>query len=218
MSSGPVSNQVSSGASLVSAILSMRQALHLPPGELQGTFAKGVTDFCDEMISADEAETFFRITLPGIALLALRLPDLLASQSKDTAKAADVPVSLLDPHSRLTLLRQQQPGVVMMTQELAASLLAVSFLCLFPTAAREKMREINFDQIFGGIKPGSPQQPQKLRCLLHYFHRVVTSMPRATSHSSGRCCLPHKLVQKWTSSSRHRIIFCCSRGTSQNHY
>ncbi|CAI5533632.1 unnamed protein product [Closterium sp. Naga37s-1] len=150
---------VASGETLADAIIDIRRELSLSDGNPR--LAKGLAEFFDEILSEEESQEFFFFTLPGMASLALRLPSLVSQQAR-------------------SLLRPQQPGLVLITQELAAALLVGAFFCVYPTAGRaqERLPEINFDRLYGGIYEGSPQQQEKLRCLLHYFRRVVSSMPQ----------------------------------------
>lgn len=85
----------------------------------------------------------------------------------------------LRPDMGLKLLSKQQQGMVVMSQRLAASLLACSFLCLYPSAERrrENLPYVNLDRLFAGIYERGESIEHKLLCLLHYFERVCSEMP-----------------------------------------
>jgi poly(ADP-ribose) glycohydrolase len=95
--------------------------------------------------------------------------------------------------------------MVLLRLELVASLLACSFLCLFPTEHRreEQLGRINFDKLFAGIyeRGGKKKKENKLRCLLDYFDRVCNSMPQGTV-SFERKVLPKEAINDaiWGSS------------------
>ncbi|CAI5533626.1 unnamed protein product [Closterium sp. Naga37s-1] len=193
---------VASGETLADAIIDIRRELSLSDGNPR--LAKGLAEFFDEILSEEESQEFFFFTLPGMASLALRLPSLVSQQARSVARAAQAAAQSgssggsgsggsgsgsgsggsekwrRGTQMTLQLLRPQQPGLVLITQELAAALLVGAFFCVYPTAGRaqERLPEINFDRLYGGIYEGSPQQQEKLRCLLHYFRRVVSSMPQ----------------------------------------
>ncbi|CAI5991357.1 unnamed protein product [Closterium sp. NIES-65] len=274
---GPAASQVTSGKTLADAIIDIRRQLSLSDGNLG--LAKGLAEFLDEILPEEESQEFFFSTLPGMALLALHLPSLVSQQARSVARAAQAAAQSgssggsenwrRGTQMTLQLLRPQQPGLVLITQELTAALLVGAFLCVYPTAGRaqERLPEINFDRLYGvpwrcalngkiiasafasvpllahlapydvlptlsslsslvpstrpmrilssvahiqghirkgqrtlpltpisllpfplpfvlnhprGIYEGWPQEQEKLRCLLHYFRRVVASMPQGT--------------------------------------
>jgi poly(ADP-ribose) glycohydrolase len=79
----------------------------------------------------------------------------------------------------MQIFHWQQPGIVLVTQELAASLLSCAFLCLFPVGRRGEHRlpAINMDAMLAGVW-GRASQVHKVHCLVNYFRRVCESMPR----------------------------------------
>ncbi|CAM6035257.1 unnamed protein product [Sphagnum compactum] len=145
-------------------------------------------------MSPADAQVFFRSTLPQIARLALNLPTLLQSQSQHLAELG---AEKDRPEMALRLLRKQHAGMVLLRQELVASLLACSFLCLFPSENRreEDLGIINFDRLFAGVYETGERNENKLRCILHYFDRVCNTMPQG-SVSFERKVLPKKEQEK----------------------
>lgn len=120
------------------------------------------TDFVDE----DERRHFFSSTLPGIIDLALALPRVVT-------------------HA-VPLLRKQQVYSLTLSQHQIACLLANAFLCTFPrrntNAPRSeysKFPSINFNTLFCSF-PNTKRKLNKLRCILHYFDRVLSKMPTGT--------------------------------------
>ena len=129
---------------------------------------------------ADSAERALHLarTIPSMAKLALRLPELVTGA--------------------VPLLRRGENRAVSLTQEQVACLLANAFFCTFPRRnAQQRQSEyanfpaINFNRLYaGGTGRGklNPMRAAKLRCLLHYFHRVTTNMPSGVV-TFQRCCL-----------------------------
>lgn len=146
--------------------------------------AAGAQRYFDEVLESPEFHSFFATTLPKMAALALRLPSLLLDQIEHTKHlAADATIDHdagpdLSPEP-LQILHSQQRGIVLITQELAASLLACAFLCLFPVGRRGEHRlpAINMDAMLAGVW-GRASQVHKVHCLVNYFRRVCESMPR----------------------------------------
>ncbi|CAI7862912.1 unnamed protein product, partial [Closterium sp. NIES-53] len=170
---GPAASQVASGETLADAIIDIRRELSLSDGNPR--LAKGLAEFFDEILSEEESQEFFFFTLPGMASLALRLPSLVSQQARSVARAAQAAAQSgssggsgsggsgsgsgsggsekwrRGTQMTLQLLRPQQPGLVLITQELAAALLVGAFFCVYPTAGRaqERLPEINFDRLYG---------------------------------------------------------------------
>lgn len=124
--------------------------------------------FVEHRLSESEAEHLLSDTLPLLARLALRLPELVRKP--------------------LPLLRQNCNHSVSLSQQQVACLLANAFFCTFPrrnvTRYARQQRDnqsapvlpaINMNRLFGGTI--SERRIEKLKCLLHYFHRVVHRMP-----------------------------------------
>nr|CAD7197666.1 unnamed protein product [Timema douglasi] len=126
--------------------------------------------------------------LPQIIGLALQLPSLVTG-----------PIPLLVQH------RNQS---VSLTQLQVASLLANAFLCTFPrrnTAKRfseyYKYPDINFNRLFHSSQKRFSCCIEKLRCLIHYFHRVCTKSPVGVLTYS-RQYLSSSQLPDWTSSKK----------------
>ncbi|KAG0590950.1 hypothetical protein KC19_1G138600 [Ceratodon purpureus] len=188
LAKGPAASQVESGAALYDCILDMQResglshATHMARGTRDG-----ISLFFDKLLSRADARNFFHKLLSEMAKLALSLPLLLENQSKDLAnlfalhrrgQALDFHVGFL-AEMGLKLLRQQQRGIVVLSQRIVASLLACCFLCLYPSAERRKenLPYVNFDRLFAGVCARGESIQHKLICLLHYFERVCQHMP-----------------------------------------
>uniref|UniRef100_A0A0D9W197 poly(ADP-ribose) glycohydrolase n=1 Tax=Leersia perrieri TaxID=77586 RepID=A0A0D9W197_9ORYZ len=167
---GPDVSRVSSGDVLADAITDLRLALNLDP--LPRRAAEGLAIFFDDLLSRAQARDWFDHILPSLARLLLRLPTLLEDHYRSGGYQEE---------SRgLRILGSQDGGIVLVSQELAAALLACALFCLFPTADRAQARlpPINFDSLFAALCNNSRQsQEQKVRCLVHYFDRVTASTP-----------------------------------------
>ncbi|BBN17408.1 poly(ADP-ribose) glycohydrolase [Marchantia polymorpha subsp. ruderalis] len=137
----------------------------------------------------EDAEKFFSSTLPGMAKLAIQLPELLKAHGEQVDRISGGSTTL-----RLRILNSQQSGMVLLDQGLIAALLSCGFFCLFPGALKERKRDdihpINFDFVFIGV-PYARNQIQKLKCLIHYFEKVCSSMPQGTV-SYERKILPRR--------------------------
>ncbi|GAQ91316.1 Poly (ADP-ribose) glycohydrolase [Klebsormidium nitens] len=175
LAAGPATSGVAAGVALGEAIQDMRRELRL--GRCHGSLHTGLHTFFHQVLPPAAAASFFLSTLPGMAVLALSLPAALQAQH-----AAALQGHPAGRHSPLRILPAQQPGLVMLTQELIAALLACSFLCLFPTGPRtdEMLPAINCDRLFGLLVRGAPSQAAKVQCLVHYFGRVTQQPPRGT--------------------------------------
>ncbi|XP_046737698.1 poly(ADP-ribose) glycohydrolase-like [Diprion similis] len=124
--------------------------------------------FFSEVIDEDDTELFYDDLLPKIVQLALQLPSLVTS-----------PIPLLKRHTNVTLsLSQLQIG----------SLLANAFLCTFPRRNSTNPQseyamypEINFNRLFGAYEKERPDRSEaimeKLKCIFHYFRRIITKAP-----------------------------------------
>ncbi|KAK7498583.1 hypothetical protein BaRGS_00010243 [Batillaria attramentaria] len=118
--------------------------------------------FLTKFLTKEEREDFFSCTLPEMVRLALKLR-LLCTKP--------IPLLRKDKAHKLTLSQQQ-----------IACLLANAFFCTFPrrnsrsrTAEYSSYPDINFNSLF----QGQPNQRkiQKLKCIIHYFNRVLHEMP-----------------------------------------
>ncbi|CAK9203298.1 unnamed protein product [Sphagnum jensenii] len=191
---GAFASQILSGEALFDCIRDLQLRSGLPHSRLARHASHGLALFCDDLMSPADAQVFFRSTLPQIARLALNLPALLQSQSQ---QIGDLGAEKDRPEMALRLLRKQHAGMVLLRQELVASLLACSFLCLFPSENRreEDLGIINFDTLFAGVYERGERNENKLRCILHYFDRVCNTMPQG-SVSFERKVLPKKKDQE----------------------
>lgn len=185
LSEGPAVSDVRSGDTFANFLLQVAN-----PDTNRDGAADGVAHYFNERVEFAQSSIFFEKTLPGMVQLVLRLPELLLEQIEQSKKLAEnfseeladsrefesAGVSLPLP---LQILHPQHPGIIFITQELAASILSCAFLCLFPVSKRDEYRlpGINMDTVFGGIR-GRPSQVHKLHCLVNYFNRVCKSMPQ----------------------------------------
>ncbi|XP_020583895.1 poly(ADP-ribose) glycohydrolase 1-like isoform X2 [Phalaenopsis equestris] len=121
-----------------------------------------------------DSRFWFGEVVPKLASLLLRLPFLLEAHYLDSD------MKFGKGKAGLRLMDQQDAGIVFLSQELVAALLACALFCLFPTSRRtwKSLPTINFDQLFACIHPHCSQsQEHKIKCLIHYFERTCLSMP-----------------------------------------
>lgn len=184
LAKGPRASQVESGEALYDCILDMQRESGFADHMARDT-ADGISLFFDDLLSRADARNFFHKLLPGIAKLALSLPLLLENQCQDLAKLfafhknGRTDCVELRPDMELKLLCKQQQGMVVLSQRVVASLLACSFLCLYPSVERrrENLPYVNLDRMFAGVYERGESIEHKLFCLLHYFERVCQDMP-----------------------------------------
>lgn len=188
LAKGPRASQVEKGEPLYDCILDMqRESGFTDQNHMARDTADGICLFFDDLLSRSDARKFFHQVLPGIANLALALPLLLENQTEDLTKLfalhktgkADVTTHELRPDMVLKLLPKHQKGMVVLSQRLVASLLACSFLCLYPSAERrrENLPYVNMDRLFAGIYERGESIEHKMICLICYFERVCQEMP-----------------------------------------
>ncbi|MQM06150.1 hypothetical protein Taro_038971 [Colocasia esculenta] len=174
LSLGPDVSGVVSGEVLFDAIVDLRASLGLSRERLAFRAAQGYATFFDELMTREDSRMWFGEVVPGLARLLLRLPSLLEVHYRDSDRAFGA------GKAGLRILDRQQAGIVYLSQELIAALLACSFFCLFPVAERSAnhLPTINFDHLFSGLHPkGQLSQEAKLKCLIHYFERVCSNIP-----------------------------------------
>ncbi|PKA61597.1 Poly(ADP-ribose) glycohydrolase 1 [Apostasia shenzhenica] len=174
LSLGPDISRVDSGEILFDAIVDLRDSLGLSSEPMAPHAAEGYSLFFDELMSRMESMAWFSEVVPKLAALLLRLPMLLEAQYLDSDKKFGV------AKAGLRLMEQQEAGIVFLSQELVAALLACALLCLFPTRGRawKHLPTINFDQLFGAFHPYCQEsQEHKIKCLIHYFERICLCMP-----------------------------------------
>ncbi|CAF1865740.1 BnaCnng33150D [Brassica napus] len=175
ISEGPTKSMVNSGEVLASHITNMRKSLSLDACDLSpNPLLQGYATFFDKKISREESAKFFGEVVPALCGLLLQLPSMLETHYQNADHVLD------GVTSGLRLLAPQEAGVVFLSQELIAALLACSFFCLFPEADRRSkhLQSINFDDlIWFPFMSYCSKRENKIRCLLHYFERVCQCMP-----------------------------------------
>ncbi|XP_021774871.1 poly(ADP-ribose) glycohydrolase 1-like [Chenopodium quinoa] len=174
LAQGPTQSRVNSGERLFAAISRIRGSLPLSSKDrLAKSTAVGFAKFFSEMVSEEQSRRWFEDVVPKMGDLVLRLPALLEAHYRE----CDSVVSGVS--TGLRLLEPQQPGIVFLSQ-LIAALLSCSFFCLFPTLNRKakRMKAINMDQIFSSLHDSyHAKQENKLKCITHYFERICSSRP-----------------------------------------
>ncbi|KAF9413855.1 hypothetical protein HW555_008058 [Spodoptera exigua] len=138
-------------------------------------------------LEEEETQYFFDVTLPEIIKLALDLPKLVQA-----------PIPLLKQHKNFS---------VSLSQQQIASLLANAFFCTFPRRnATKKTSEyasypfINFNSSGLYESTSSNANLEKLKCICHYFRRVVTKVPVGTLTFTRRS-VPPRDCPSWPKSS-----------------
>ncbi|XP_048474689.1 poly(ADP-ribose) glycohydrolase-like isoform X2 [Rhincodon typus] len=126
-----------------------------------------------------ERERLLCCVLPGMAKLALRLPELCSKP--------------------IPLLRQGNPQAISMSQEQISCLLANAFFCTFPhrnsmypNSEYSTFPDINFSRLFGN---SSPKLSEKLKTIFCYFSQVTESVPIGLV-TFQRCCIPESIQWK----------------------
>ncbi|XP_078170402.1 poly(ADP-ribose) glycohydrolase 1-like isoform X1 [Carex rostrata] len=189
LSLGPTVSHVDSGEVLFDFILDLRDSLELysqPP--LASRAQDGFSLFFDEFMSRMDARVWFNEVIPSLAKLLLKLPSLLECHYRKSDELSG------QRFSGLRILSSQDAGILFLTQELVASLLACALLCLFPTKDRNAndLPIINFDQLFATLLSDSKHcQEHKVKCLVHYFERICKDTPNGLV-SFERKVLPFK--------------------------
>nr|CAH0106658.1 unnamed protein product [Daphnia galeata] len=120
-------------------------------------------EFVDQVLSQNEKKRFFYHVLPGIIRLAMEVPERVTGTP--------------------TLLMRYKTQSLSMSQSQISSLLANAFLSTYPRRNTQKRQsefstypDINFIKLFEN-KSRSTAVYEKLKCLLHYFDRVITEEP-----------------------------------------
>ncbi|EOA29031.1 hypothetical protein CARUB_v10025285mg [Capsella rubella] len=174
MSKGPSESMVSSGEALALHIMNIRQSLSLNASDLAPNALQGYALFFDKKISREEATNFFGEVVPGLCGLLLKLPSMLEMHYQKSDHVLDGVMS------GLRILGPQEAGIVFLSQELIAALLACSFFCLFPELDRriKNLQGINFDELFSFLYTRQyTKQESKIRCIIHYFERICQCIP-----------------------------------------
>ncbi|KAL2349430.1 hypothetical protein Fmac_003430 [Flemingia macrophylla] len=163
------------------AISDLRNSLSLSSEPLAPSASHGYALFFDEVMSRDESRQWFQEVLPALGNLLLRFPSLLETHYQNpnpNIMAIDGEEDMLTS-TALRLLDSQQPGIVFLSQELIAALLACSLFCLFPVNERrlKRLPAINFDglTLYDNY---NRKQENKIWCIVHYFQRISCEMPK----------------------------------------
>ncbi|GAB0097343.1 Poly(ADP-ribose) glycohydrolase [Sergentomyia squamirostris] len=128
----------------------------------------------------DDSEAFFTILLPKIMELALQLPRIVPGA--------------------IPLLKQGKNHSISLSQQQIACLLANAFLCTFPRRNNQKYEseyanypEINFNRLFASTEE---RCLEKMKCICHYFKRVLGKMPTGVVTFSRRYVDP-RYLPRW---------------------
>ncbi|XP_017623444.2 poly(ADP-ribose) glycohydrolase 1-like isoform X1 [Gossypium arboreum] len=203
MSRGPDHSRVNCGEVLSIAISDMRASLSLAD-PLALSAPLGYALFFDELMSGADSRKWFAEDIPKLANLLLRLPSLLEVHYQNS-RAYGYGLRILGP---------QQPGMVLLSQELIGALLACSLFCLFPISNRglKHLPTINFDQLFASLYDSySESQENKVRCIICYFQRICLQMPTGSvsferkllslEHHPWQSFLSYPYADFWTKST-----------------
>jgi len=118
-------------------------------------------DFFESEYTETETKDFFNKTLPQVIKLALQLPFLCPKP--------------------IPLLSKSIDKEIILSQKQIASLLANAMLCTFPRQGslnanqHNRYPSINFHTLYSS--PSSSTKTSKLKCIFHYFARIVEGMP-----------------------------------------
>ncbi|KAM7486429.1 hypothetical protein LguiA_002438 [Lonicera macranthoides] len=181
LSKGSDHSQVDSGEVLFLAVSDIRHSLNLHP-LFPSSAADGYSLFFDDLMSRADAAKWFGEVVPALSKLLLRLPSLLEThyQNADNGLFSSACGGGEGIKTGLRLLESQEPGIVVLSQELIGALVACSFFCLFPTTNRgaNHLPTINFDHLFANLYDNyNETQENKLKCIIHYFERISSCMP-----------------------------------------
>ncbi|KAK7307991.1 hypothetical protein VNO77_41532 [Canavalia gladiata] len=171
--------RVDSVHDLLLAISDLRNSLSLSSEPLAPSTSHGYALFFDEMMSREESRKWFEEVIPALGNLLLRLPSLLEAHYENADMVIDGEGTIVK--TSLRLLDSQQAGIVFLSQELIAALLGCSLFCLFPVSDRyvKHLPMINFDELFASLYDDySQKQENKIWCLVHYFQRIRSDMPK----------------------------------------
>ncbi|GKE64199.1 poly(ADP-ribose) glycohydrolase 1-like protein isoform X2, partial [Tanacetum coccineum] len=162
------------------------------------------------LMSRAEANKWFGEVLPAMADLLLRLPSMLEAHYKnaDSVTCVGARDGL---QTGLRLLKSQEAGIVLLSQELIGGLLACSFFCLFPNNSRgaNDLQLINFDHLFASLYDNfNEKQESKIKCIIHYFERICSSMPvgnvsferKVLKDDQAINCIPYPQAESWGKS------------------
>ncbi|XP_027167124.1 poly(ADP-ribose) glycohydrolase 1-like [Coffea eugenioides] len=177
LSLGPHHSNVRSGQLLSLAISDLRSSLNYSSTSLSSSALHGYSLFFDDLMPRADSVRWFEEVLPKMALLLLNLPSLLETHYRRHQQQQQP----LDSNTTcLRLLDSQQPGLVLLSQELIAALLSCAFFSLFPAANRGAtcLPTINFHHLFASLYGCYEEyQESKIKCIVHYFERICLCMP-----------------------------------------
>lgn len=196
---GPGTSSVDSGETLFDFIDYIRQTIGLKRDSLCRFADEGYALFFDDLIPRGDSQRWFEQTLPWVARLLLQFPVILenhykeANNNEGSCNNSEEENSVINFDTSLHILKPQQAGIVLLSQELVAAILACNFFCLFPKAQRweNQLPDINFDRLFAGLSTDGEKQEHKIKCIIHYFERIWFEMPRGAV-SFERKVLPFK--------------------------
>lgn len=223
LSKGPEHSQVDSGEVLFLAISDLRNSLNLSADPLAFSTADGFSLFFDDLISRAEANKWFAEILPALADSLLRLPSMLEAHYNRADSITRID-SRDELRTSLRMLKSQEPGIVLLSQELIAALLACSFFCLFPNYSRDAnhLPLINFDHLFASLYDSyNEKQENKIKCIIHYFERICSSMPvgnvsferKVLADNHNLNYIPYPKAESWSKSVVSLCLFeVCSSG------
>jgi len=146
-------------------------------------------------LTEEEHDLFFSQTLPKMVKLAISLPSVCTQP--------------------IPLLRKQRAACITMSQQQAACLLANAFFCTFPSRNTNcgldddvpRLPSINFNTLYRRASARSCHaRHAKLDCLLHYFKRVTTDMPR------GSLTFKRQVIHVifWQRTFHRQLILMCN--------
>ena len=126
-------------------------------------------------LSKPDIDIFFKKTLPGMVEMALNLQNIVT-------------------HA-VPLLKRQQSYSITMSQYQAACLLVHAFFCTYPrrnTVQRASeyanYPSIHFNLLYSGPKSRENRiKIEKLKCLIHYFNKVIANPPTGTITFQRQC-------------------------------
>ena len=129
----------------------------------------------NNVLSKSDADMFFKNTLPGMVEMALNLPNIVT-------------------HA-VPLLKRQQNYSITMSQYQVACLLIHAFFCTYPrrnTVQRASeygtYPSIHFNLLYSGPKSRINRiKIEKLKCLVHYFNRVIANPPTGNITFQRQC-------------------------------
>ncbi|KAK9288928.1 hypothetical protein L1049_017399 [Liquidambar formosana] len=178
LSGGPHHSKVDSGEVLFVAISDLRHSLSLSSHRLASSAADGYALFFDQLMLRAESAKWFGEVVPALATLLLQLPSLLETHYQNADGLVNGGRDGVK--TGLRILGPQEAGIVFLSQELIGAILACSFFCLFPITNRgaKHLPTINFDHLFAGLYDSySETLENKIKCIIHYFERICSSMP-----------------------------------------